>query len=368
MQIRGGVMRREEIQRLVSEYFQRSLENAEDLRADGIGVLKGEDGVYGESGLEGLELHLEGLIEDLARGELRSITRVADNILKEAGVDLPKESHEYRKLAREALKGAIEAIRTELAQRKGDYSNERAKLLPATPAAPTAPSIADKPAVKLSAAVSEYVKEHSAGGHWRKKTKEEAEGIYRLLVGIVGDKDMAELDYKVLSGFRDALLRFPSNWTKRPAYRGKTISEVVAMGASPTPLSVTSVNKHLSQTGAFLKFCVKCFVCHSHGFWRTALMSLISSSRPLRTSSSLADCLPFENGATVDRYSLSSSRNDLNWGGKWVSSSGGPVSDPIIASRFNTPLATGSEPPFPDRSLMRSWSLFSQKTSSWNVS
>jgi integrase len=254
MQIRGGVMRREEIQRLVSEYFQRNLEDAEDLRADGIGVLKGEDGVYGESGLEGLELHLEGLIEDLARGELRSIARVADAILKEAGVELDKGSHDYRVLSREALKGAVEAIKTELAQRKGDYSDELRPRLTPSPAVPSAPA---KPRIKLSEAISEYVKEHNASGNWRKKTKEEAEGIYRLLVGILGDVGVDELDYKKLSAFRDALLRFPSNWTKRPAYRGKTISEVVAMGAAPTPLSATSVNKHLSQTGALLKFCVK---------------------------------------------------------------------------------------------------------------
>jgi hypothetical protein len=79
--------------------------------------------------------------------------------------------------------------------------------------------------VLLSAALAEFVKEHNASGNWRPKTKEETEGVYRLLVGIVGDRHVSELDYKVLSKFRDSLIRFPSNHTKRPAYRGKTISE-----------------------------------------------------------------------------------------------------------------------------------------------
>jgi len=132
MQIRGGVMTRKEIQRLVSAYFERNLEDAEDRRADGLGLLEdSEDGAEGESGLEGLELYLEGLKEDLARGELRSISRVADAILKEAGIELDKGSHDYRVLSREALKGAVEAIKTELAQRKGDYSDEfRPRLTP----------------------------------------------------------------------------------------------------------------------------------------------------------------------------------------------------------------------------------------------
>jgi integrase len=260
VRLRGGYMTKEEARKLVTDYFTRNLEEAEDSRADGLGVLKdSEDGEHGDSGTEGLELQLEGMREDLARGERRGIESVADAILEEAGVSLPKDSHDYRNLAREALKGAIEATQTELRRMKGDYRDipllsSGLSLAPPT-AAPQAPS---PPRVVLSAALAEYVKEYDASGRWRKKTREETEGVYRLLVGIVGDRDMAELDYKVLSSFREALSKFPSNHTKRPAYRGKTIPEILALKMKvSTPLSVSSVNKHIIRTGAFLKWAMK---------------------------------------------------------------------------------------------------------------
>lgn len=120
-----------------------------------------------------------------------------------------------------------------------------------------------KPAILLSHAIAEFVAEHDASRHWRKKSKEESEAIYRLLVGILGDVPMSELDYKALSGWRNAILRFPSNYTKRPSLRGKTIAEIASVdsGATKPHQSVTSVNKMLTQTGAFLKWSIKRGYC-----------------------------------------------------------------------------------------------------------
>lgn len=98
--------------------------------------------------------------------------------LEEAGITLEKSSHEYRKLCREALKAAIDATKTELDRMRGDYSR------PETAALSTAviPAPQPKPGPKLSAAIAEFVAEYGTSGHWRKKSREESEGIYRLLV------------------------------------------------------------------------------------------------------------------------------------------------------------------------------------------
>jgi hypothetical protein len=95
----------EETRKMVKAYFRNNLEAAEDVKALRVGRL--EDSEDGESGLEGLELYLEGLKEDLAQGDLRSIARVADVILREAGVSVEKGSQDYLKVCREAMKGAI---------------------------------------------------------------------------------------------------------------------------------------------------------------------------------------------------------------------------------------------------------------------
>lgn len=249
----------EEIHKLVAAYFECTLAEAEDARADGSGVLEDydEDGEHGVSSVDGLDLHLSDLMENLARGKHEAVSSVADSILAGAGITIDKGSHDYKLLCREALKGVIDATRIQLERMKGHYGGG---LRLTEPGEPHRDKPAPPPQVLLSAAVAEYVAEHAAGGHWTKKTQAESEGIYRLLVGIVGDRDMSELDYKALSGFRDTLLKFPSNVSKRRAYRGKTISEILAMIATAKvdkPLSVSSVNKHIIRVGAFLKWAVK---------------------------------------------------------------------------------------------------------------
>jgi hypothetical protein len=120
----------------------------------------------------------------------------------------------------------------------------------------SAPPRPAAPRVLLSEALAEYVKEHAGGGHWKEKTKAESQGIYALLLGIVGDRDTVELDYKSLAGFRDALTRFPSNVSKKKEFRGKSIPQILKMDIVD-PLSVSSVNKHLIRVGAFLKWATR---------------------------------------------------------------------------------------------------------------
>jgi integrase len=267
-QLRGGFMDAGQIRKMVADYFERTLADAEDARADGSGVLPEDSEDGSNEALDGLEIHLSDLIEDLARGKLEGVSGVADSILDCARRDggarlaIDKGTHDYKVLCREALKGVIAATRVQLERMKGHYPEDDRSKPAATLAIPPLPPPAP---VRLSAALAEYVKEHDASGHWKPKTREETEGVYRLLVGIVGDRDMSELDYKVFSGFRDSLTRFPSNHTKRRAYRGKTIPEILAMTAEgsartakvSTPLSASSVNKHIIRTGAFLKWAMK---------------------------------------------------------------------------------------------------------------
>jgi integrase len=255
MQLRGGFMTQEEMRKMVAAYFEDTLALAEDARADGSGVL-GEDSEDGSNeSLEGLDLHLSDLVEDLAKGRHEAAAaKVADSILDCAGLTLDKASHEYRVLCREALKGAIAATKVQLERMKGHYPERSEAPVATSPVSAPPPPAA--PRVLLSEALAEYVKEHSGGGHWTEKTKAESQGIYALLLGIVGDRDTVELDYKSLAGFRDALTRFPSNVSKKKVFRGKSIPQILKMDIVD-PLSVSSVNKHLIRVGAFLRWATR---------------------------------------------------------------------------------------------------------------
>jgi hypothetical protein len=255
MQLRGGFMTQEEMRKMVAAYFESTIADAEDARADGSGVLSEDSALDGSNEeLEGLELHLGDLMEDLARGKHEGVAHVADSILDCAGITLDKGSHEYRVLCREALKGVIAATRIQLERMKGHYPERSEAPMATSPVSAPPPPAA--PRVMLSEALAEYVKEHAGGGHWTEKTKAESQGIYALLLGIVGDRDTVELDYKSLAGFRDALTRFPSNVSKKKEFRGKSIPQILKMDIVD-PLSVSSVNKHLIRVGAFLKWATR---------------------------------------------------------------------------------------------------------------
>ena len=253
--LRGGFMTSEEMRKMVAAYFESTIADAEDARADGSGVLPEDNALDGSNeALEGLELHLTDLMEYLARGKHEGVAHVADSILDCAGITLDKGSHEYRVLCREALKGVIAATRIQLERMKGHYPELSEAPVATSPVSAPPPPAA--PRVLLSEALAEYVKEHAGGGHWTEKTKAESQGIYALLLGIVGDRDTVELDYKTLAGFRDALTRFPSNVSKKKEFRGKSIPQILKMDIVD-PLSVSSVNKHLIRVGAFLKWATR---------------------------------------------------------------------------------------------------------------
>ncbi|MGZ8430008.1 MAG: hypothetical protein ACXW4S_10835, partial [Candidatus Deferrimicrobiaceae bacterium] len=235
-------MTQEEMRKLVAAYFESTIADAEDARADGSGVLSEDSEDGSNEALEGLDLHLSDLVEDLAKGRHEGVAHVADSILDCAGITLDKGSHEYRVLCREALKGVIAATKIQLEQMKGHYPERSEAPVATSPV--SAPPPTPAPRVLLSEALAEYVKEHSGGGHWTEKTKAESQGIYALLLGIVGDRDTVELDYKALAGFRDTLTRFPSNVSKKKEFRGKSIPQILKMDIAD-PLSVSSVNKHL---------------------------------------------------------------------------------------------------------------------------
>lgn len=82
LQIRSGMLTDEQIQKLVTDFLQQSLEEEEEGRLSGTGLMvESEDGEHGTNSLEGLELHLATLVEDLAKGSYEHVAPVADAIL-----------------------------------------------------------------------------------------------------------------------------------------------------------------------------------------------------------------------------------------------------------------------------------------------
>lgn len=106
---------------------------------------------------------------------------------------------------------------------------------------------AAKPGMLISAAIKGFVDEKGTSGDWTPKTKDEVETALLLALEILGDQDMADITREDSLNVRKILQKLPTNRSKDPLYRGKSVAQILRMNKPATPLSETSVNKILTR-------------------------------------------------------------------------------------------------------------------------
>ncbi|MBS4069281.1 MAG: site-specific integrase [Sulfurimonas sp.] len=112
--------------------------------------------------------------------------------------------------------------------------------------------------VLLSGVVKEFMNDKKHG--WGPKTTMENAGSYRLITDILGDLEISLIDRVMVRDLRDKLLKLPANLYK--LYPHKTANQVFNMlhdFPSPdfSPMSITTVNKHVSRFSSLMKHCMK---------------------------------------------------------------------------------------------------------------
>ncbi|GFO55568.1 hypothetical protein GMSM_25750 [Geomonas sp. Red276] len=95
-----------------------------------------------------------------------------------------------------------------------------------------------------------YTAEKEAG--WTEKTKLEVEGVFKLLVDILGNVDVATITRPMLIDLRSSLLKVPPHFYKRNP--GRSVKEGITANTGEG-ISVKSVNKHVARIGSLLKYC-----------------------------------------------------------------------------------------------------------------
>jgi hypothetical protein len=208
--IRGGTMDEAQIKKLVSEYLSQTLKESLEARIEAPPL--SPEGLEEQLYLHETQLHEAG--QDLAEGRHLKLAHVADIVLEAAGVSIPKESSEYRRLCHELLRGIYEVVMpTEIERLKGNYRSEHDRESPTV-----APSTINQPEEKaeekgepLSKLIKEFIAERVKGGRWRGRTKAQGDGSLKLFLKIVGggDRGIKTLDRRALAGYRDVLTRFP---------------------------------------------------------------------------------------------------------------------------------------------------------------
>ena len=120
---------------------------------------------------------------------------------------------------------------------------------------PALPLLVSAPATLLSEVIEAYCSEQWRSGNWTAKTEQEYRANFALLQEIVGDKPFASLGHAEMRSYKETLLRLPANLHKLPAYRGKSVAEVIAM--NPAPMETNTVKKQVTRVSALFEWAVR---------------------------------------------------------------------------------------------------------------
>ncbi len=169
-----------EIQKLIKQRFEQALEEDETNRTNRKTL--GEEEWMHKWSLN--ETFLSETKEDLAKSDYHDVSGAVEWLLSDNGLDVNKESENFKRLCREMLKVEVKIL--EIAKRRdlGDYEFEETVF----PQAPTfSPEQDNRPTETIAEVIKHYVSESEA--NWTPKTKAEiVDGSLALLVETVGDE------------------------------------------------------------------------------------------------------------------------------------------------------------------------------------
>jgi integrase len=108
-----------------------------------------------------------------------------------------------------------------------------------------------KPSPLFSELVEDYKRDRLAAKKWTPKTQDENLAVYKMCIDIIGDLPISEIGEQALT-YLETMQKLPPNMNKMPAYKGKTIMEIIAL--NPAPMATRTINKSLERISSLFKF------------------------------------------------------------------------------------------------------------------
>lgn len=263
MMIRCKMLDDKQIDALVKEFFDKTLQEFEYDRIEGIGVPtldeledpeNEEMDSYGPH-YEGCKVAIDGGIEAFITKNYDYITPITDDLLEEKGIKVDKNSHEYKVLCNEMLKAWIKV-----------HKIEKSRILEQDTlqdifAMNTKEEVAKESneGIPLSKAIKMFLEEKVLKKEFNEKTVTDSQGIFDVLLEVMGDVDISTVDKEAAMKFAAVVNKLPKNKNKRKEYRGKTISEMLKTAEKRKEkklLSNTSKAKYVERASMLMKWCV----------------------------------------------------------------------------------------------------------------
>ena len=246
----------EKIQKIVSEYFNRSIKQLEDRwYSDHTRFLTVDDFQNYVNDLDGIK---SDIVVDLALKNYSDVEKIVADLLKENGVSgIDKNSVTYKKLCRGILKSRLSEIDIEKKQMLGDYSdnpldlkgNEQSGNVPVSEQADDS----GEPVMDLKTLIDEHLKEKEIE-KCAEGTLKEYRNSYRLLTAIIGqDTSIRQINHKAMQEFKSGLMNMPKCVFNSSQYAGKELTEILKVKNTNT-ISIPTVNLHIVRVQALFEY------------------------------------------------------------------------------------------------------------------
>lgn len=274
LHLRSGMHTDTQMKQMVKDYLHDVLNRCESIRSIGMVTYEtdGQEPLSADpdpqaiidTSVKAIDELIESSKRKLMVNDFSGVSVRVDWYIKEKGIAVDKGGVEYSTLCREILKAEIETLKVEKERISGNYDNRYDRFLdsiiePAVQAVVVAPGtqeVKSSSMVMLSHVIQENIKESELGGNWNEKTKAENESIYKVIIDVLGDQDIAGINHQTMMQFRDKLSKLPANRDKIPRYKGKTIDQLLVM-RNVDAMSKTTLNKYLVRASSLFKWAVK---------------------------------------------------------------------------------------------------------------
>lgn len=203
------------------------------------------------------EQRADGAMELIRLNDTGSAAEAVQALLDARGIEADPTSPTFQELSLAVLRANAEAARIHAARMRGDFT-----IRPADPLLDRALTAEKKPKKAVPTfgdAFDRFAGQKASAGAWQADMQRENSNTRALFVEAMGDKAIDRYERTDISEFVAMLHALPALRGKSPAFRGKTLAELVAMTkADPRIecLSPKSIKKHASNVSSFFAWCV----------------------------------------------------------------------------------------------------------------
>ncbi|MBI1212960.1 MAG: tyrosine-type recombinase/integrase [Alphaproteobacteria bacterium] len=163
-------------------------------------------------------------------------------------------THLRQVLAHGILRARLEALEIIRERTLSDSSSllrddERAEVIaPLSRKAEPALKAPDNLGPMLSAVLPDFLTAMTEDVGWSGQTRAQNEATYELFLRVCGDEAIISYERRHLGDFYNLLRRLPALYAKSPAYRGKSVTEIVQLGESQGAerLAMRTIKRHFA--------------------------------------------------------------------------------------------------------------------------